>query len=341
MFSKLQILTMLTSTMSKLFMTRIVCRGANMSRCTMSAAKLFSTNIDTSIIMPHIQSSYPVVLDLTLGGGGTAKDLLTSTSSKVVGLDCDPKCIQTISKLQEEFGERFTGYLGKWSDLPMLLNRDGVELGACDAVIMDMGVSTNQVLDKDRGFSMEGSGVLDMRFSMEGLTCEQILRSAELESLSKILKVYGGVLKSRTVARDILERKFMMEEIETTDQLLEVLQNSHDRDEFWEEKGENLKHENIKKVFLGLRMFVNNELNEMEFAIRLAEVVLSKGGVLVCGVGSQVEQSLVTKFIFRKSATVGNVEEGRAPVVHQLWELVEGTSLEMEEGGTRLIFRKC
>ena len=83
-------------------------------------------------------------------------------------------------------------------------------------------------MNKERGFDMKENGSLDMRFSMDGLNCEQILRSVDFDSLHRILKVYGGVLKAKTVSRDILVRRFMMEDIETTNQLLEVLRNCHD-----------------------------------------------------------------------------------------------------------------
>ena len=73
--------------MSKLFMTRMACSAVYLSRCPVSLTKQFSTHIDTSMVLPHMQSPSPLVLDLTLGEGGTAQDILTNTSSKVVGLD--------------------------------------------------------------------------------------------------------------------------------------------------------------------------------------------------------------------------------------------------------------
>jgi len=323
-------------TKSRLFMAKLACRHVYMSVCSLDIPKQFSTCIDTAMVFPHIQSSSPLMLDMTLGEGGNTKDLLDNTAGKVVGLDCDPMCMQTISGLKKKFGDRFTGYIGKWSELPKLLGQDGMEQG-CDAMVMDMGVSSKQLLDRDRGFNME-NGKLDLRFSMQGLTCEQILKHVELDNLSKILKVYGGVLKSKTIARDILERKFLMEEIRTSEHLFEVLKSSHDRDEFWQNKEDPLKYENIKKVFLGLRMFINDELNEMEFAIQVAETVLVKGGLLVCGMESEQEQNLITKFIFRKPVTLG--EEGGSDVV---WEMVESTDWSKDYHGERrcLVFRKC
>ena len=173
---------------------------------------------------------------------------------------------------------------------------------------------------------------------MQGLTCEQILKNIEMDNLSRILKVYGGVIKSKTIARDILERKFLMEEIRTSEHLFEVSKCSHDRDEFWQNKEDPLKFENIKKVFLGLRMFTNNELNEMEFGIKVAETVLIKGGLLVCGMESEQEQNLITKFIFRKAVTLG--EEGGSDAG---WEMVESTDWSKDyHGDSRCsVFRKC
>ena len=72
--------------------------------------------------------------------------------------------------LQKEFCERFTGYVGKWSDLPGLLSREGVVKHKCNVV------STRQVTDKERGFDMKENGSLDMGFSMDGLNCEQFFR---------------------------------------------------------------------------------------------------------------------------------------------------------------------
>merc|ERR1719431_1764388 len=249
-------------------MTRMVCRSVNLSMCKLRGSKNFSTYVDTAMVLRHMQSSSPLVLDPTLGEGEIAQEMLQNTSGDVVGIDCDPTCMETISRLKKDFGDRFTGYLGKWSDLPRLMD-EHKRHQSCDLIIMDLGVSSKQLKDKERGFGMETGGKLDMRFDKKGLTCEELLKNVEIDNLSKILKVYGGVLKSKTIARDILERKFLMEEIDTSEHLFEVLKNSHDRDEFWEEKGEHLKSENISKVFLGLRMFINNELNEMEYAIQL------------------------------------------------------------------------
>jgi len=325
---------------TRMFMTRMACRSVNLSVCKFAGSKHFSTHVDTATVLRHMRPSSPMVLDLTLGEGEIAQEILQNTSGDVVGIDCDPTCMETISRLKKDFGDRFTGYLGKWSDLPRLMVQHKIHQ-SCDLVIMDLGVSSRQLGDKDRGFDMETGGKLDMRFDKQGLTCEQILRNVEIDNLSKILKVYGGVVKSKTIARDILERKFLMEEIETSQHLFEVLKNSHDRDEFWEEKGDYLKSENISKVFLGLRMFVNDELNEMEFAIQLAEIVLNKGGILVCGVGTDLERNALKKYLFRKSATVGE-EEGTSPMVKKMWEVVEGSEAGQSKGrGTCMIFRKC
>ena len=325
---------------TRMFMTRMACRSVNLSVCKFAELRHFSTHVDTALVLRHMRPSSPVVLDLTLGEGEIAQDLLQNTLGDVVGIDCDPTCMETISRLKKDFGDRFTGYLGKWSDVPRLMDQQKRH-PSYDLVIMDTGVSSKQLLDKDRGFNMEGGGRLDMRFDKQGLTCEQLLKHVEMDNLSKILKVYGGVLKSKTIARDILERKFLMEEIETSDHLFEVLKDSHDRDEFWQAKGDDLKHENIRKVFLGLRMFVNDEMNEMEFAIQLAETVLNQGGLLVCGVTTDYERNMLKKYLFRKSATVGEEEESN-PVVKRVWEEVEGSGSGQSNGqGTCLILRKC
>ena len=94
--------------MSKLFMTRMACRSVNLSRCTVSLTKQFSTHNNTHVVAPHAVPLPSGARPYSKEKVGTAQDILTNTTSKVVG---------------KELCERFTGYVGKWSDLPGLLSR--------------------------------------------------------------------------------------------------------------------------------------------------------------------------------------------------------------------------
>ena len=105
-----------------------------------------------------------------------------------------------------------------------------------------------------------------------------VLTTASQEALERMLKAYGGVVKARAVASAVVEQRFMMEDLGETEELLVVLEKAH-QGVYWEER-EEVVRENIDKAFLAVRRFVNDEVNEIIFGIKFAEVVLEPGGSL-------------------------------------------------------------
>ena len=142
-----------------------------------------------------------------------------------------------------------------------------------------------------------------------------------MDDLVKIFRVYGGVIKSKMLVSEIIERRFLLEDIKTVPHLCQVLRDAHERDSFWMAKGEEAILENIDKVFRACRMFTNNEVNQLFFAIRLAELVLKKNGFLVIDAKSEHERNLILKYLYRNSGSVttedSDVKGGR---VTNVWE---------------------
>ena len=142
-----------------------------------------------------------------------------------------------------------------------------------------------------------------------------------MDDLVKIFKVYGGVIKSKMLVSEIIERRYLLEDIKTVPHLYQVLREAHDKDSFWTAKGDGAILENIDKVFCACRMFTNNEVNQLFFAIRLAELVLKKNGVLVIDAKSEHERNLILKYLYRSSGSVttedSDVKGGR---VTNVWE---------------------
>jgi len=299
-----------------------------------------SVHPDPGPVLSQMTFKNPFILDLTLGAGITSRNILSNSDAQILAVDCDPICSDIVLQLKSDFGDRFNGQICKWSELPNLLNQEGSKVPICDVILLDTGPSFMQRENVDRGFSCKAGGRLDMRYNnSEGLDCEGLLKFIDQDSLSRILRTYGEVLKAKTVARDILERRFMMEEIKTTDHLLKVLQEGHERDEYWHGMGEASIDENISKVLLAFRRFLNNEVNETEYALNLAEVVLKQGGLLAFAVSSETEKNSFLKFLFRKAATLDANDDNIEPVVRKAWEEVQLG--EDCDGKQFLLFKRC
>ena len=191
----------------------------------MTSRQMVTVSSPVEAVLPHLQSSEerePLVLDLTLGSGSTSLQILERTKARVVAVDVDPHSSLTVTRLTEEFKERFRGFQSTWSSLPGLLKAEDAQLGQCDLLIAELGPSSVQ-LGEGRGFNSSDPGLLDMRFSREGLLCYDLLRLGEVDHLNKIFKVYGGVIKSKAIVSEIVEKRYLMEDIKTAPHLYQIL----------------------------------------------------------------------------------------------------------------------
>ena len=125
----------------------------------------------------------------------------------------------------------------------------------------------------------------------------------------------------------------MLQEISTIAHLNQVLSQIHRQDPFWNDRGPESINENIQNVHLALRMFTNNEINELQFSIKMAEVALKEGGILVLDAKSEHEKETATKYIFRKAGNSGQSASEKSVQMKNLWEN------EYSDGST-MIFRK-
>ena len=125
----------------------------------------------------------------------------------------------------------------------------------------------------------------------------------------------------------------MLQEISTIAHLNQVLSQIHRQDPFWNDRGPESIDDNIQNVHLALRMFTNNEINELRFSIKMAELVLKEGGILVLDAKSEHEKETATKFIFRNAGNTGQSASEKSVQIKNLWEN------EYSEGST-LVFRK-
>ncbi|XP_017475170.1 PREDICTED: probable methyltransferase-like protein 15 homolog [Rhagoletis zephyria] len=252
---------------------------------------------------------HKIFIDMTFGAGGHTRQLLQKYDDiKVFALDRDPIAFELAQCLSEEFPNRLTPLLGKFSELPKLLKEHNLKKYSIDGFLFDFGCSSMQFDEAARGFSISKNGPLDMRMDRgrcnEQITAADVLARAEEADLVKILRVYGEEKSAKKIARAIVEARSAFYKIETTKQLADLvsscLQNAYRLD-----KIQRPTHV-ATKTFQALRIFVNNELNEINYGMILAKEYLRYGGRLVAITFHSLEDTIVKRHIN------GNVIEGIA-----------------------------
>lgn len=241
-----------------------------------------------------------VILDMTFGAGGHSQKILESTPDvRMVCLDRDPTAYEYAKKLQKEYPGRLLPLLGKFSELPRLFNRLKIQKKYFNGVLMDLGVSSMQFDTPERGFMLSKDGPLDMRMDSNRdpcqLTASDILTHIDEVSLYKVLKYYGEEKHARTIARGVVESRYLFRKLQTTQELAELVKSLI---------GEKCRFDKLQryshpatKTFQALRILVNNELNELDYGLRLAHYYLQPKGVLVAVSFHSLEDTIVKRHI--------------------------------------------
>lgn len=247
-----------------------------------------------------------IILDMTFGAGGHSKKILDNVPNiKLLALDRDPVAYNYASKLAENYPSQVIPLLGKFSDLPDLLKQQGIHQNSIDGILFDFGCSSMQFDCPERGFSISRNGPLDMR--MDGNrnpdcpTAADVLANATEEDIYKIIKIYGEEKQARKIARAVVESRYMFKKLTTTEELAALVESVCLSD-YRLDKLQRRSHV-ATKTFQALRIFVNNELNEINYAMILAQHYLKLGGRLVTITFHSLEDTIVKRHI------LGNVIE--------------------------------
>lgn len=212
-----------------------------------------------------------VYVDGTFGRGGYTKEILNHAAGvKVIGIDRDPSAKITADQLRIEFGDRFEFVTGVFSQIDEHLQT--LNCPAVDGIILDLGVSSPQLDEADRGFSFRQSGPLDMRMSQKGLTAETIINTWSEKDLADVIFHYGGERLSRRVAKAIVEAR-KKNVIKTTLELADIVRGVVPRDRASDIDG-------ATRTFQAIRIAVNDELGELETFLVKAPSILNEGGRL-------------------------------------------------------------
>jgi 16S rRNA (cytosine1402-N4)-methyltransferase len=235
-----------------------------------------------------------VYVDATFGAGGYSRMILGIAGTRVIGIDRDRTAIAGGFDLVEESNGRLTLVEDRFSNLADVCAGEGID--AVDGVVMDVGVSSMQLDQAGRGFSFRLDGPLDMRMGHAGPTAADVIAKASDAELADIIYIFGEERHSRGVARAIVAAR-KEAPITTTRALADIVGRV-----VRSKPGE---IHPATRTFQGLRIFVNEELDELQLALQAAERVLKPGGRLAVVSFHSLEDRIVKDFLNARGRTGG------------------------------------
>jgi 16S rRNA (cytosine1402-N4)-methyltransferase len=217
-------------------------------------------------------------VDGTVGGGGHALRILGATSpdGRLLGLDADPRAIERAGRRLAGFGDRVVLRNTNFEHLDEAVRSAGWD--AVDGILLDLGLSSYQLAEADRGFSFRAEGPLDMRFDpTQGTPAAELVNTLDEEALTRLLRTYGEEPDARRIARALVRAR-LDEPIETAAHLAAIVSGAVARPRH---TGRHLRIHPATRTFQALRIAVNAELEVLPRALERAVDVLRPGGVLV------------------------------------------------------------
>lgn len=250
------------------------------------------------LLRPLLQAVAPVLgtwLDGTFGAGGYARGLLAAGAARVIGIDRDPLAFEMAAGWRGEYGDRLVLVENTFSNLDAVAAEIAPE--GLDGVVLDLGVSSMQLDQAERGFSFLRDGPLDMRMSQSGPSAADLVNTAEEGALADILYHYGEERASRRIARAIVEAR-KSAPYESTKQLVATIERCLPRPK----PGQSHP---ATRSFQALRIAVNDEFGQLIAGLEAAERALKPGGKLAVVTFHSLEDRVVKRFFQARS--------GRAP----------------------------
>src|SRR3982075_1659075 len=235
-----------------------------------------------------------IYVDATFGAGGYSRAILNTAGTRVIGIDRDRSAISDGFDLVDRSDGRLTLVEERFSNLAGICAAQGIS--SVDGVVMDVGVSSMQLDVADRGFSFRLGGPLDMRMGHDGPTAADVIAKASEADLANIIYIFGEERHSRGVARAIVAAR-KQTPIATTRALADIVGKV-----VRSKPGE---IHPATRTFQALRIFVNEELDELHLALSAAERVLKPGGRLVVVSFHSLEDRIVKNFFAQRAKAGG------------------------------------
>ena len=225
-----------------------------------------------------------VYVDCTLGGGGHTEGILENSSknSKVVAIDQDVQAIEFAKKRLEKYANKLQIFQDNFRNIDTAVYLAGFE--KVDRILMDIGVSSNQLDNAKRGFSYRFEARLDMRMNSNlKISAYEVINNFSEKELADIIYKYGEEPKSRKIAKKIVEYR-KIKAIETTTELADIVIKSI---------GKSMKRHPAKRTFQAIRIFVNKELEILSETLDKAVKLLGKNGKLLVITFHSLEDRIV------------------------------------------------
>ena len=250
---------------------------------------------------PKQSSHYPVMLDqvlkicepgkggdfidCTFGSGGYSNAILSFPKTKVIALDRDLETQEYVNRTKKSYEDRFSFHSRKFSELNKVIESKK----KFDFIIFDLGISSLQIFNLERGFSFNSKSKVDMRMGLNSISAHEVLNDFSLATLNDIFKFFGEERESFNIAKNIIKERKKGPILSTPD-LVEIIKRSKKKD---------LKKKiNIStKTFQAIRIFVNKEFSELIEGLINATQLIKAGGKIIVVSFHSIEDKIV-KFFF-------------------------------------------
>ena len=256
-------------------------------------------NSHIPVMLDQVKSFIPIsrdlnLIDATFGGGGYSKAILEEFNIKnLLAIDRDPTAKIFYNELKKKF-KNIELFNEKFSKIDEIIKKSKFSKINFDVIIFDLGVSSNQIDNPNRGFSFQNEGPLDMKMGSSTLNAYEIVNSFDETKLADIFFQFGEEKHSRKIAKNIIKNR-AIKPIDNTIALSDIIKKS-------------VPHTNSKnrihpatKTFQALRIYINDELNELKLALQKSENLLAPNGLLIIVSFQSLEDRIVKDFFNHKS----------------------------------------
>lgn len=254
-----------------------------------------------------------IYVDATVGYAGDAKKILENLKrGYLFAFDADIDAVNYSNKELQKIGNNFHIFNTNFKNMASSLKSKNVS--EVDGIIFDLGVSSPQIDEANRGFSFMHDGKLDMRMSRTGTSAKDVVNNYSALELTKIFYEYGEEKNSRVIANNIVKAR-EQKEITTTLELVEIIKNACGSKYFF-------LHHPERKIFQAIRIEVNDELKVLEETLPIAISLLKKGGRLAVISFHSLEDRIV-KNVFKKYSEVNELVKGLPEIPEEYKPLIK------------------
>ncbi len=225
-----------------------------------------------------------IFIDCTFGGGGYSQAILKHPNTKVFAIDRDKLTKKYANQLANKFPKRFNFNLSKFSNLKNIFNLNP----SPKAIVFDLGVSSFQLSDYERGFSFQSTGNLSMQMGINKYSAFDVVNNLDKRNLASIIKILGQEKDGKIIANQIVRYR-TKKPINTSEELANIIRRA-------KKNYSRFKTNPATKTFLAIRIFINQELSELISGLFAATELLKNGGILAVVSFNSLEDKIVKNF---------------------------------------------